>query len=96
MVGVPANIIEVVVLAAGADAFLGVGGAGVGRGDDAGPAGDVGFALVEENGDELVHAGIGEQEAGRVGHERRGRHDSVLLLREEIEKRLADLGGGHG
>ena len=57
MVGVVADILKVVVLAAGADALLGVGGAG-------GIVG--GFFGAEEIGHELVHPGIGEEEPGRL------------------------------
>ena len=68
--------------AAGADAFLGVGGA----------AGRVGtFDLAEKNRDELVHARVGEQEVRRIGQQARRRHDGVLLRLEEVEERLADL-----
>ncbi len=47
-------------LAAGANAFLGVGGTawGIGAG-----------LLTEEDRDELVHTGIGEQQIGRVRHQ---------------------------
>ena len=92
VVGVEADIIEVVVLAAGADAFLGVRRALVGAGNAASPLRDIGGFLTEENGDELVHAGVREQEVRRVRHETRGGHDGVLLFVEKIEERLADLG----
>ena len=46
VVGVVADVLEVVVFAAGADAFLGVGGAGVGGGAGAGPFGDVGLFIA--------------------------------------------------
>jgi hypothetical protein len=65
---------------------LGVGGA----------AGRVGaLGLAEENGHELVHAGIGEQQVGAVRHERGGRDNGVPLRLEKVEERLADLCGGH-
>ena len=97
VIRVEPDVIEVVVFAAGADALLGVGGAGVGAGDGAAPGAHVGAALAEEDGHELVHAGVGEQQIRRVGHERRRRHDGVLFLAEEIEELLADLGAGeHG
>jgi hypothetical protein len=97
VVGVEADILEVVVLAAGADAFLGVGGAGVlhGREDAVAPAGDVGGAVAEEDGDELIHPGVGEEQAGGFREQRRGFDDRVAVLLEEIEERLADLGGSH-
>ena len=92
VVGVEADIIEVVVFASGADAFLGVRRALVGAGNRACPFRDIGGFLAEENGDELVHAGVREKQVRRVGHEARGGDDGVLLLAEEIEERLADLG----
>ena len=86
VIGVEADVLEVVVLAAGADAFLRVGGA----------RGRVGArGLAEEDGHELVHAGVGEEEIGRVGQQRAGGDDGVLLFLEEIEEALADFGGGH-
>jgi hypothetical protein len=36
-------------------------------GAGAGPAGDVGAIFAEEDGDELVHAGVGEEQIRRVG-----------------------------
>ena len=95
MVSVEADVIEVVVLAAGADALLRIGGAGVAAGDCARPFADIGAALAEEDGDELVHARVGEEEVRRIRHERAARHDGVLLLTEEIEEALADLRAGH-
>ena len=68
-----ADIVEVVVLAAGAHAFLRGGGALIG------PLLDAGKDVLE-----LHHAGIGEHQ-GRVvaRHERRRRHDLVAVLRED-------------
>src|SRR6266478_7929069 len=86
VIGVEADVVEVVVLATGADAFLGVGGAGRVVGT---------LYLAEKDGDELVHAGVGEEEVGRIGHEARRRHDGVLLRFEKIEERLAYLAAGH-
>ena len=55
MIGVVADVLEVVVLAAGANAFLGIGGAG----------GRIGGGLfAEEVGHEGVHAGVGEEQSG--------------------------------
>ncbi len=92
VVGVEADIIEVVVFAAGADAFLRVCRALVGAGKRARPFGDIRGFLAEEDGDELVHAGVRKEEVRRVGHETRGGDDRVLFFAEEIEERLADLG----
>ena len=82
-----ADVVEIVVFAAGADAFLGVGGAGVGA-----------FFLAEEDRLELIHAGVGEEQRGIVLRDdgRGGNEGVAVLLDEEIEELLADLGGGHG
>ena len=64
-----ADIVEVVVLAAGAHAFLRRGGA------DIGPLFRAGEDVLE-----LHHAGIGEEQGGVVArHQRRGRHDGMAL-----------------
>ena len=76
-----ADIVEVVVLAAGAHAFLRGRRARIG-------------ALFEAGEDvlELHHAGIGEHQRGVVaGNERRGRHDLVVVAREEIQEVIADI-----
>ena len=76
-----ADVVEVVVLAAGAHAFL--------RGDRAlvGALLDAGEHVLE-----LHHAGVGEHQ-GRVvaRHERRRRHDLVAGLREIVEEALPDV-----
>ena len=95
MVGVEADVLEIVVLAAGADAFLRVGGAGVAAGLYAGPLGNVGLPVAEEDRHELVHAGVGEEQAGRIRQQRRRRHDRVAVFLEKIEEALADVSGGH-
>ena len=87
MPGGVADIVQVVVLAAGAHAFL--------RGDRpvVGPLLDAGEDVLE-----LHHAGIGEQQ-GRVvvRHQRRGGHDLVAVPAEIVEEGRADLvGGRHG
>src|SRR5208282_5114469 len=76
-----ADVLEVVVLTAGADAFLGGGGALVG-------------ALLEPQEDvlELVHPGVGEEEGGVAqGDERGAAHALVAALLEEAQKHFADL-----
>ena len=80
-----ADVVEVVVLAAGADALLGVG--------DALPGG---LGGAEEVGLELVHAGVGEQQRGVVlRHDRRGGEEGVaVVLDEEVDELPADFGGG--
>jgi hypothetical protein len=76
-----ADIVEVVMLAAGADAFLRGGGALVGTLLDAG-----------EDVLELHHAGIGEHQRRVVArHQRRRRHDLVAFRREVIQKGRPDL-----
>ena len=81
-----ADVFEVVVLAAGADAFLRGGGAGV-------------VALLEPEEDflELVHAGVGEQQRRVVGREqRRTAHDAMAVGLEEFEKALPYIVACHG
>jgi hypothetical protein len=58
VVGIETDVLEVVVLAAGADAFLGVG--------HALPRGGL---VAEEVGHELVHAGVREQQVGGGRHQ---------------------------
>ena len=95
VIGVEADIFEIVMFAAGADAFLGVGGAGVAAGNGAGPFVDVRRALAQEDGHELVHAGVGEEQVRGIGHEAGRGHDGVLLRLEEIQKRLANFSARH-
>jgi hypothetical protein len=67
-------VFEVIVLAAGADAFLGGGGARI-------------IALLEaqENILELVHPGVREEQGGIIRRdERRAAHDAVAALGEEF------------
>ena len=76
-----ADIVEIVVLAAGAHAFLRGGGAHIG-------------ALLDTGEDvlELHHAGIGEHQRRVVArHQRRRRHDLVAVVGEEFEKCRPDL-----
>jgi hypothetical protein len=69
-----ADVIEIVMLASGADAFLGGDGAVV-----------IAFFLAQENVLELVHAGVGEQQRGVVrGHERGAFNYTVVAGREVI------------
>ena len=76
-----ADVVEVVVLAAGAHALL--------RGRRA----HVGARLLAgEHVLELHHAGVGEHQRRVVArHERRRRHDLVAVLLEEVEERSADV-----
>ena len=76
-----ADVFQVVVLAAGAHAFLRGGGARV-------------VALFEAQEDvlELVHAGVGEQQRGVVRGDQRGTaHHAVAARGEEVEKALSDF-----
>src|SRR5207245_10438579 len=81
----PADVLEVVVLAARADAFLAGGRAHV-----------VAPFLTEEHGLELHPARVGEEE-GRVGSgdERRRPHARVTVLLEIGHELLADRAAGH-
>ena len=87
VIGVVADVVEVVVLSAGADALL--------RVDDAAVLGRLG---AEEVGLELVHAGVGEEQRRVVVRDdRRAGHERVaVLLAKEVDEVLADLGGGSG
>ena len=79
-----ADIFKIVVLAAGADAFLAGGGAFV-----------VALFEAEENVLELVHPGVGEKQRGIVRrNERRAAHDAMAALLEKFQKRFADFVAG--
>ena len=81
-----ADVFEVVVLAAGAHAFLRGGGAGV-----------IALLEAEEHVLELVHAGVGEQQGGVVGGHQRGAADhAVAAFGKEVEKALSDFVTCHG
>ncbi len=76
-----AYVLEVVVLAAGADALLRGGGAGV-----------VALFCAEEDVFELVHARVGEEQRGVVGGHERGRvHAAVRLRLKKAQKCFADF-----
>ena len=75
------DVVQVVVLAAGADAFLRGGGAGVRA-----------LFLAGEDVLELDHAGIGEHQGGVVArHQRAGFHDGVTVAGEIVEEGGADV-----
>ena len=81
-----ADVFEIVVLPAGANAFLRGGSAGV----------IAGFETLE-NLFELVHARVGEEQSGVIaGDERTAAHDAMAAGVEEVEKALADVVTGHG
>ena len=85
VIGVASDVLEVVVLAAGADALLRVGGAAVRAG-----------ALSKEDVLELVHPRVREEERRiLVRHDRRTRDDGVAAaFAEEVEERRTDRSGG--
>ena len=79
-----ANLIEVVVFAAGADTFLRGGGASV-----------VALFQAQENVLELVHSGVGEEQCGiAMGNERTAAHATVALAFKEAQEGLADFVAG--
>ncbi len=81
-----ADVFEVVVLAAGADAFLRSGGALV-----------VALLDAEEDVFELVHACVGEEQRGVVGGDERGGVDAAVALGlKEAQKSFADVVAGAG
>ena len=83
VVGVPADIVQVVVLAAGADALLRVH-----------DPGELRLLGAEEVRLELVHPGVGEEQGGVVvRHDGAGRDEGVAaLFHEEVDILLANLG----
>ena len=87
VVGVEANVIEIIVLTTCPDTFLRIGRAWWGVGGLVGP---------EEVGHELIHPGVGEEQARGLGQQGGRGHDGVFLLLKEVEKALADFRGSHG
>ena len=77
-----ADVVEVVVLAAGPYAFLRADGALVRR-----------LLVAEEVGLERHHPGDVEQQRRILGHEARRRHDGVVAGDEEVDERLTDVVG---
>src|SRR5438105_2210392 len=76
-----ADILEIVVLAAGANAFLRRRCARV-----------VALLTAEENVFELIHAGVGEEQRGIArGDERRAGHFAMAVANEVVEELSADL-----
>ena len=95
VVGVVADVLEVVVFAASSNTFLGIGRTGINGRNGSGPTGDGGSLFAEENRHELIHAGVGEQQSGRIRHQGGRRHDGVLFRGEKIEERLTNFSAGH-
>ena len=80
-----ADVFEIVVLAAGANALLGSRGAGI-----------IAFLNAEKNVLELVHAGVGKQQRRIVGgNQGRGMHNAVVPRGKVIEELLANFVTGH-
>src|SRR6185295_2926791 len=80
-----ADVLEVVVLAAGPDALLRRRGAHVGP-----------LVEAEEDVLELVHPGVGEEQGRVVAGNHRARGDDGVALRlEELQEGGTDLGGFH-
>ena len=81
-----AHVLEVVVLAAGAQAGLHAGRAHVGA-----------LVAAQEHVLELHHTAVGEHQCRVVArHQRAAGHDGVALALEEVEEALADVRDGHG
>ena len=81
-----ADVLQVVMFAAGAHAFLRAGGARV-----------VALLEAEESVLELVHPRVGEQQSGIVGgNQRRAAHHAVAARGKEIEKTLSGFVTCHG
>ena len=81
----PADVLEVIVLAAGAHALLSRRGAPV-----------VALLLAREDALELHHAGVGEEQRGIiVRHERRRAHTPVAVALEVAEKLFTQAIAGH-
>ena len=79
-----ADVLQIVVLAAGAHALLRSGGAVV-----------VAALHAEKYVFELVHARVGEQQGGVVRRNQRGGvHAAVPLLLEELQEHLTNLVAG--
>src|SRR5579862_1757761 len=85
VIDILAHVVEIVVLAAGANALLRVGRAPIGPRADA-----------EEHVLELIHAGVGEQQRRIVvRYDAAGRHKRMaVLLDEEVDELLTNLVGG--
>ena len=82
-----AHIIQIIVLAPGADTFLRVDGPAVRP-----------LFLSQKNRFELVHARIGEKQ-GRIfmrHHGRTGHEGMAVFLNEKIDELLANFLGSHG
>ena len=77
VIGIETDIIEVIVLAAGSDAFLSIGNT---------RRRERRFLLAEKIGHELVHARVRKQQIWSAGQQARRWHNRVLFFPEEIQK----------
>jgi len=82
VVGVVADILEVVVFASGADALLGIGGAWRIVG---------GFFGAEEVGNKLIHPGVGEEESGRLWQNGGGGDEWCVLFSLKKSRKLCRI-----
>ena len=91
------HVFEIVMLASGTDAFLGIRRAGIAPGNDACPFTHVRLLLAEKNRHELVHACVRKysRPVRRGVVQTRRRHDGVALRIEEIQERLTYFSTGH-
>jgi len=78
----PADIVQIIVLPAGANALLRIGGTGIGT-----------LFLAEEYRLELIHARVGKQQRRIIlrNHRRAGHEGVAVLLDEEVDECLANL-----
>ena len=95
VVGIEAHVLEIVMLSAGPDAFLGVGSPGVFVCLGSSPFGNIGLFVTQKDGHKLVHAGIGKKQSRGIRQQRSRGHDGVALLGKKIEEGLANRGGSH-
>lgn len=86
VVGVIADILKVVVFAAGADAFLGIGSAWRIIGS---------FLSAKEVRNKLIHSCVCKKESGRLWQNRGGGDSGVLFLFKEVEEAVANLCRSH-
>ena len=86
VIGVVADILKVVVFPAGADAFLGIGGAWRIVWS---------FLSAKEVWNKLIHSRICKKESWRLWQNRGGGDSGVLFLLKEVEEAIANLCRSH-
>ena len=80
-----AHVLEIVVLARNAHAFLNAGGASI-----------VAHVLAQKNALELHHPRVGEHERGIAFRHKQARgHHAMVPLLEEAQERFSQLAAGH-